>query len=61
MEPIDPIAHPDPSKLNRHRAQEAGRNRPVVHGALPYLGHRPDHKHERRRIAKLVRTARKRG
>ena len=61
MEPIELIAKPDPRKLNRRRAQEAGRDRPVVHGVLPYLGHRPDRKHEQRRIAKMVRTARERG
>ncbi len=47
-------------KLNRRREQEADRQRPIVHGALPYFGHRPDPKHERRRVAQVVRTARKR-
>jgi hypothetical protein len=49
-----------PRKMNRQRALEAERARPVVHGALPYLGHRPKAKHERRRQARLVREARKR-
>jgi hypothetical protein len=48
-------------KLNRHKVQEADAVRPAVHGALPYLGHRPDLKHEKRRQAELVRRARKRG
>ena len=47
-------------KHNRRRDQEAERQRPIVHGALPYLGHRPKPKHERRRVAQVVRTARKR-
>jgi hypothetical protein len=46
-------------KINRRRANEAERERPIVHGALPYLGHRPRPKHERRRLAELVRQARK--
>ena len=46
-------------KENRRRVREADATRPVVHGALPYLGHRPDPKHERRRQADLVRHARK--
>jgi hypothetical protein len=46
-------------KPNRRRVQEAERLRPVVHGALPYLGHRAKPKAERRRLALLVRGARK--
>ena len=46
-------------KENRRRVREADALRPIVHGALPYLGHRPDPKHERRRQAELVRRARK--
>lgn len=46
-------------KANRRQAWQAERERPVVHGALPYHGHRPDPKHERRRQAELVRQARK--
>jgi len=46
-------------KANRRLAWQAERQRPVVHGALPYHGHRPDPKHERRRQAALVRQARK--
>ena len=48
-------------KENRRRVREADAKRPVVHGALPYHGHRPDPKHERRRQAELIRQARKRG
>jgi hypothetical protein len=48
-------------KINRRKAQEADAVRPVVHGALPYLGHRPDPKHEKRREAEVVRRARKKG
>jgi hypothetical protein len=47
-------------KQNRRRALEADRARPVVHGIVPYLGHRPDPKHERRREAQIVRLARRR-
>jgi hypothetical protein len=47
-------------KQNRERKREAERARPVVHGALPYLGHRAKPKHERRRLAQVVRQARKR-
>jgi len=46
-------------KANRRQARQAERERPAVHGALPYHGHRPDPKHERRRQAALVRQARK--
>lgn len=46
-------------KLNRQQARQAEREGPVVHGALPYHGHRPDPKHERRRQAEIVRQARK--
>jgi hypothetical protein len=48
-------------KANRRRNQVAERERPIVHGTLPYLGHRPRPKDERRRQAMLVRRARKRG
>ncbi len=47
-------------KDNRRRVQQAAANRPVVTGALPYLGHRPRSKDERKRLAALVREARKR-
>jgi hypothetical protein len=47
-------------KGNRRRVQEADARRPVVTGALPYLGHRPEPKAERKRLATLVREARKR-
>ena len=47
-------------KQNRRCVAEADRMRPVVHGALSYLGHRPAAKAELRRIAELVRKARKR-
>ncbi|MDB5074118.1 MAG: hypothetical protein JWO42_297 [Chloroflexi bacterium] len=47
-------------KHNRRRVEESERKRPVVHGALPYLGHRPRPKDERRRISELVQRARKR-
>jgi hypothetical protein len=47
-------------KGNRRRVQEADATRPIVTGALPYLGHRPKPKHERKRLAGLVREARKR-
>jgi hypothetical protein len=47
-------------KGNRRRVQEADALRPVVTGALPYLGHRPRPKDERKRLAGLVREARKR-
>jgi hypothetical protein len=47
-------------KGNRRRVQEADATRPVVSGALPYLGHRPKPKDERKRLAVLVREARKR-
>jgi hypothetical protein len=50
----------EPRKLNRRRREEQDRDRPVVHGALPYLGHRPNAKHEHRRLSNLVRQARKR-
>lgn len=48
-------------KLNRQHSKARERTRPIVHGVLPYLGHRPRPKHERRRVAELVREARKRG
>ena len=47
-------------KENRQRRETAARTRPVVHGALPYHGHRADPKHERRRVAEAVKEARKR-
>jgi hypothetical protein len=47
-------------KLNRRRAEQAKRNRPSVHGAIPYLGHRPSPKDERRRMAEIIKNARKR-
>jgi len=47
-------------KENRRRSREARVGRPLVHGVLPYLGHRADPKHERRRLALLVRAARAR-
>jgi hypothetical protein len=53
--------HEEPvRKGNRRRVQEADATRPVVTGALPYLGHRPKPKQERKRVAALVREARKR-
>jgi len=48
-------------KQNRHQKLEAKGARPVVHGALRYLGHRANAKHERKRLALLVRAARGRG
>ncbi len=53
-------AEPVATKINRRRREEANRNRPVVHGAVRYLGHRPDPKHERRRDAQVARQARRR-
>ena len=47
-------------KGNRQRVQQADRRRPIVHGAVPYFGHRPRAKDERRRQAEVVRKARKR-
>lgn len=46
-------------KGNRRAVRDADASRPVVHGALPYRGHRPDPKHEMRRQAEVVRKARK--
>jgi hypothetical protein len=46
-------------KQNRRRALENDRARPVVHGIVPYFGHRPDPKHERRREAQIVQQARR--
>jgi hypothetical protein len=54
-------ADPLISKRNRRARELADRSRPIVHGALPYLGHRPKPKDERRRQARVVRDARKRG
>lgn len=48
-------------KENRRRSREARIERQVVHGVLPYLGRRANPKHERRRLALLVREARARG
>jgi hypothetical protein len=47
-------------KSNRRRVQEADAARPAVTGALPYFGHRPKAKDERKRLALLVREARRR-
>ncbi len=60
MEPEITAVQPVPSKPNRRREQEASRNRPVVHGIVQYLGHRPDPKHDRKRVARLIRQARRR-
>ena len=38
-------------KGNRRRVMDVERARPIVHGALPYLGHRASPKQERRRQA----------
>ena len=46
-------------KGNRRRVQEADAGRPVVTGALRYLGHRPRPKDEQKRLAALVQAARK--
>ena len=46
-------------KANRRRNADAEHARLIVHGALPYYGHRPNKKHERKRVAALVRQARK--
>jgi hypothetical protein len=50
----------EPRKVNRRRSEARERLRPVVHGALAYLGHRPRPKDERRRLARIVSNARKR-
>lgn len=47
-------------KANRRHVKEADATRPIVTGALPYRGHRPKPKDERKRLAALVRDARKR-
>jgi hypothetical protein len=47
-------------KGNRRRVQKADATRSVVTGVLPYLGHRPKPKQERKRLAAVVREARKR-
>ena len=49
----------EPRKLNRRLREERDRLRPIVHGALPYHGHRPRAKDERKRIASVVSKARK--
>ena len=51
---------PPVRKANRERREQADLARPIVHGALPFHGHRPDAKAERRRRAEAERAARKR-
>jgi hypothetical protein len=57
---MEPEGEKQIRKHNRRIAEEADRGRPIVHGVLPYLGHRPKAKDERRRLAQIAHEARKR-